>query len=146
ERPFALFPGRLRSVRHGASVGSVSHVKSDGSEPKPDQIAAEVAAEPCNVADYERLARERLDPGAFGYYAGGAGDERTLRENVEAFSRWLLRPRTLVDVSSPSTETSVLGTRISMPLLVAPVAFQRIAHPDGEPGMARAAAAAGTAM
>jgi isopentenyl diphosphate isomerase/L-lactate dehydrogenase-like FMN-dependent dehydrogenase len=121
-------------------------VDSHGSEPKQDQIAAEVAAEPCNVADYERLARERLDPGAFGYYAGGAGDERTLRDNVEAFSRWLLRPRTLVDVSAPTTETTVLGTPVSMPLLVAPVAYQRIAHPDGEPGMARAAAAVGTAM
>ena len=54
--------------------------------------------------------RERLDPGAYGYYAGGAGDERTLRENVEAFSRWLLRPRALVDVSAPTTETTVLGT------------------------------------
>jgi isopentenyl diphosphate isomerase/L-lactate dehydrogenase-like FMN-dependent dehydrogenase len=115
-------------------------------EPGPDQLAADVAAEPCNVADYERLARERLDPGAYGYYAGGAGDERTLRENVEAFSRWLLRPRALVDVTAPTTETTVLGTRLSMPLLVAPVAFQRIAHPDGEAGMARAAAAAGTAM
>jgi isopentenyl diphosphate isomerase/L-lactate dehydrogenase-like FMN-dependent dehydrogenase len=119
---------------------------SSAPEPEPDQIAAEVGAEPCNVADYERLARERLDPGAYGYYAGGAGDERTLRDNVEAFSRWLLRPRALVDVSAPRTETTVLGTRISMPLLVAPVAFQRMAHPDGEPGMARAAAAAGTAM
>jgi isopentenyl diphosphate isomerase/L-lactate dehydrogenase-like FMN-dependent dehydrogenase len=114
---------------------------SYGSEPQPDHLAAEVGGEPCNVADYERLARERLDPGAYGYYAGGAGDERTLRENVEAFSRWLLRPRALVDVSGATTETTVLGTRLSMPLLVAPVAFQRIAHPDGEPGMARAAAA-----
>jgi isopentenyl diphosphate isomerase/L-lactate dehydrogenase-like FMN-dependent dehydrogenase len=121
-------------------------VDSYGSEPGPDQIAAEVAAEPCNVADYEQLARERLDEGAFGYYAGGAGDERTLRENVEAFSRWLLRPRTLVDVSATTTGTTVLGTPVSMPLLVAPVAFQRIAHPDGEPGMARAAAAVGTGM
>jgi isopentenyl diphosphate isomerase/L-lactate dehydrogenase-like FMN-dependent dehydrogenase len=117
-----------------------------GTDPSADPVLAEVAAEPCNVADYERLARERLDPGAFGYYAGGAGDERTLRENVEAFSRWLLRPRALVDVSAPATETTVLGTQISMPLLVAPVAFQRIAHPDGEAGMARAAAAAGTIM
>jgi isopentenyl diphosphate isomerase/L-lactate dehydrogenase-like FMN-dependent dehydrogenase len=119
---------------------------SHGSDPHQDHLSAEVVAEPCNVADYERLARERLDPGAFGYFAGGAGDERTLRDNVEAFSRWLLRPRALVDVSAPTTETTVLGTRLSMPLLVAPVAFQRIAHSDGERGMARAAAAAGTAM
>jgi len=102
--------------------------------------------EPCNVGDYERLARESLSEGAYGYFAGGAGDERTLRENVEAYGRWRLRPRALVDVSEASTATSVLGTDVSMPLLVAPVAFQRMANPDGEAGMARAAAAAGTIM
>ena len=85
-------------------------------------------------------------PGAYGYFAGGAGDEHTLRENVEAYRRWQLRPRALVDVSEATTATTVLGTQVSMPLLVAPVAFQRMAHPDGEPGMARAAAAAGTVM
>jgi isopentenyl diphosphate isomerase/L-lactate dehydrogenase-like FMN-dependent dehydrogenase len=102
--------------------------------------------EPCNVADYEAIARERLDPGAYGYFAGGAGDERTLEDNVAAYRRWQLRPRALVDVSDASTATTVLGREISMPLIVAPVAFQRMAHPDGEPGMARAAAAAGTVM
>jgi isopentenyl diphosphate isomerase/L-lactate dehydrogenase-like FMN-dependent dehydrogenase len=102
--------------------------------------------EPCNVADFEQLAREALEPGAYGYYAGGAGDERTLRDNVEAYARWHLRPRTLVDVSDASASTALLGTEITMPLLVAPVAFQRMAHPDGECGMARAAAAVGTIM
>jgi isopentenyl diphosphate isomerase/L-lactate dehydrogenase-like FMN-dependent dehydrogenase len=104
------------------------------------------SSQPINVADYERLAAERLDPGVHGYFAGGAGDERTLRDNVEAFGRWQLRPRVLVDVSEASAATSVLGMELEMPLLVAPVAFQKLAHPDGEPGMARAAAAAGTAM
>jgi isopentenyl diphosphate isomerase/L-lactate dehydrogenase-like FMN-dependent dehydrogenase len=103
-------------------------------------------AEPINVADYERLAAERLDPGVHGYFAGGAGDEWTLRDNVAAFRRWRLRPRTLVDVSEVSTATTVLGSELSMPLLVAPVAFQRLVDPDGEVAMARAAAAAGTAM
>ncbi|HWN21583.1 MAG TPA: alpha-hydroxy acid oxidase [Gaiellaceae bacterium] len=98
------------------------------------------------VADYERLAEERLEPGAFGYYAGGAGDELALAGNVEAWRRLRLRPRVLVDVSEVSTATTVLGTQVSMPLLVAPTAIQRLAHPDGEPGMARAAAAAGTLM
>jgi isopentenyl diphosphate isomerase/L-lactate dehydrogenase-like FMN-dependent dehydrogenase len=102
--------------------------------------------EPINVADYERLAAERLEPGALGYFAGGAGDERTLQANVEAFARWHLRPRVLVDVSAASTATTVLDTPVSMPLLVAPVALQRMLHPDGEPAMARAAAAAGTIM
>jgi 4-hydroxymandelate oxidase len=102
--------------------------------------------EPLNIWDYERLAAERLDPGAHGYYAGGAGDELTLRDNVEAFRRWQLRPRMLVDVATCTTATTVLGQEVSMPLLVAPVAFQRVAHRDGEIGMARAAKAAGTVM
>jgi isopentenyl diphosphate isomerase/L-lactate dehydrogenase-like FMN-dependent dehydrogenase len=101
---------------------------------------------PLNVWDYEALAAERLDPGAHGYYAGGSGDELTLRWNVEAYTRWQLRPRVLVDVSGCTTETTVLGERLSMPLLVAPLAHQRVAHPDGEVAMARAAASVGTLM
>jgi isopentenyl diphosphate isomerase/L-lactate dehydrogenase-like FMN-dependent dehydrogenase len=101
---------------------------------------------PLNVWDYERLAEERLEPGAHGYYAGGAGDEVTLRRNVEAYGRWQLRPRVLVDVAGCTTATTVLGHELLLPLVVAPVAFQRVAHPDGEVGMARAAKAAGTAM
>ena len=97
-----------------------------------------------NVADFEGRAAELLDPGVHGYYAGGAGDERTLRDNVDAFSRWQLRPRVLVDVSGVSAETTVLGKPVSMPLLLAPTALHRLAHEDGEPGTARAAAAAGT--
>jgi isopentenyl diphosphate isomerase/L-lactate dehydrogenase-like FMN-dependent dehydrogenase len=98
------------------------------------------------VADFERIAESALEPGPHGYFAGGAGDERTLRENVTAFERWRIRPRVLVDVGEVTTETTVLGAPVSMPILVAPVAFQRLAHPDGEVGMARAAAAAGTLM
>ncbi len=101
---------------------------------------------PINVADYERLAAERLEPGVHGYFAGGAGDERTLRDNVAAFSRHTLHPRVLVDVGDVTTETTVLGTEVSMPVVVAPVAFQRLVDPDGEVAMARAAAAAGTIM
>jgi isopentenyl diphosphate isomerase/L-lactate dehydrogenase-like FMN-dependent dehydrogenase len=102
--------------------------------------------EPLNVWDYEALAAQRLDAGAHGYFAGGAGDELTLRWNVEAYMRWQLRPRVLVDVSGCTAATTVLGHQLSMPLVVAPVAFQRVAHPDGEVGMARAAASVGTAM
>ena len=99
-----------------------------------------------NVADFERVAAEKLDAGVLGYFAGGAGDERTLRENVEAFRRRRLWPRVLVDVSAVSARTTILGREISMPIVVAPVAFQPLAHPDAESGMARAAAAAGTIM
>jgi isopentenyl diphosphate isomerase/L-lactate dehydrogenase-like FMN-dependent dehydrogenase len=103
-------------------------------------------SEPVCVADYESLAESKLEPGAFGYYAGGAGDEQALAGNVAAWQQLRLRPRVLVDVETVSTATEVLGTSVSMPLLVAPTAIQRLAHPDGEEGMARAAAAAGTVM
>ena len=99
-----------------------------------------------NVDDYERAARASLDPGAFGYVVGGANDEWTLRENRAAFERWILRPRMLVDISEVTTTATVLGTESSMPLFVAPTAFQRTVHPDGELAMASGAAAAGTVM
>jgi isopentenyl diphosphate isomerase/L-lactate dehydrogenase-like FMN-dependent dehydrogenase len=99
-----------------------------------------------NVHDYERAAEDVLDPAAFGYFAGGANDEWTMRENRAAFERWVLRPRMLVDVSEVTTATTVLGTAGSMPLLVAPTAFLRMAHPEGELAMARGTAAAGTVV
>jgi isopentenyl diphosphate isomerase/L-lactate dehydrogenase-like FMN-dependent dehydrogenase len=99
-----------------------------------------------NVWDYEAAAVDLLDPAAHGYFAGGAGDEVTLRDNVEAFGRWQLRPRILAGLGEPSTATTVLGHDVSLPVLVAPVAYQRVVHPDGEIAMARAAAAAGTVM
>jgi isopentenyl diphosphate isomerase/L-lactate dehydrogenase-like FMN-dependent dehydrogenase len=99
-----------------------------------------------NVRDYERAAEERLDPAAFGYIAGGANDEWTMRENLAAFERWVLRPRMLVDVSEVTTATTILGTETSLPVLVAPTAYQRMAHPEGELAMARGAAAAGAVL
>jgi isopentenyl diphosphate isomerase/L-lactate dehydrogenase-like FMN-dependent dehydrogenase len=97
-----------------------------------------------NVRDYERAARERLEAGPYGYFAGGAADEWTLRENVRAFRRWQLRPRALVDVSAATAATTVLGEEVSMPVVVAPVGFQTLAWPDGEVAAARACAEAET--
>ncbi len=99
---------------------------------------------PVNLSEYERLAEAALDPRTFGYFAGGADDEQTLADNLAAFGRWRLRPRMLVDVGAASPAATLLGRPISMPVLVAPTAFLRLAHPDGEAGVARAAAAAGT--
>jgi isopentenyl diphosphate isomerase/L-lactate dehydrogenase-like FMN-dependent dehydrogenase len=96
------------------------------------------------VEDAERLAAERLEPGVLGYFAGGAGDEETLRDNRAAWRRWRLVPRVLTDVSAVTTGAEVLGAPVSAPILVAPTAFQRLLHPDGELASARAAAAAGT--
>jgi 4-hydroxymandelate oxidase len=74
----------------------------------------------------------------FDYYAGGSGDEWTLGENRRAFERWVIRPRVLVDVADIDPRTTVLGEEIAFPIMVAPTAFQRMAHPDGELATARA--------
>jgi isopentenyl diphosphate isomerase/L-lactate dehydrogenase-like FMN-dependent dehydrogenase len=98
--------------------------------------------------DYEEPARAKLPADVYGYIAGGAGDEWTLRENRRAFERWVLRPRMLRGYRDTDLDLSVelFGTRISMPVLVAPWAYQRLVHADGELATARAAARAGTAM
>ena len=98
------------------------------------------------VDDYEPLARDRLPPDVYGYYAGGAGDEWTLRENRAAFERLVIRPRMLTGAFPPDPSTELLGARIDAPILVAPWAYQRLAHPDGEVATARAASRAGTIM
>jgi 4-hydroxymandelate oxidase len=98
------------------------------------------------VDDYEPVARERLPPDVWGFFAGGAGDEWTLRENVRAFERWMFRPRFLRLTGEPDPATTVLGTPVSFPALVAPWAYQGLAHSDGERATARAAATAGTVM
>ncbi len=98
------------------------------------------------VADFERAAAEKLDAGVAGYFFGGAGDELTLGENVAAWKGWRLRPRVLAGLSVWRTGVEVLGGEVSMPVLVAPVAYQGLVDPEGEAAMARAAAAAGTVM
>ncbi|HET7573903.1 MAG TPA: alpha-hydroxy acid oxidase [Solirubrobacterales bacterium] len=99
-----------------------------------------------NVADAQREGEASLEQGPRDYFAGGAGDEVTLRENGEAWGRWRLRPRVLEDVREVSTRAELLGKPVEMPILVAPVAYQRMAHPEGEAGMSAGAAAAGTVM
>lgn len=97
-----------------------------------------------NLLELEDLARGKVPRPSFDYIAGGADDEVCLRRNREAYGNWALRPRVLVDVSKRDTSTTVLGQRVSMPILVAPTAFHGLVHPEGEVGTARGAAAAGT--
>jgi isopentenyl diphosphate isomerase/L-lactate dehydrogenase-like FMN-dependent dehydrogenase len=99
-----------------------------------------------SVADYERLAEEALEPGPWAYLAGGSADEWTLRENRAAYGRWTFRPRVLCDVSEVSTATTVLGNRLELPVVVAPVAYQQLYDPEGDCATARAAAAVGAGM
>jgi 4-hydroxymandelate oxidase len=92
----------------------------------------------------EAQARELLPIAHFDYFAGGAGDEQTVAENAAAWRRVWIRPRVMVDVSAVDISCELLGRRLELPLLLAPMATQRLLHPDGEPAAARAAGAAGT--
>lgn len=98
---------------------------------------------PVNLNEYEALARERLSPMVYDYFAGGANDEVTLTENTRSWQRLRLHPRVLVDVSHIDTSTTVLGQTVSMPVITAPCSFNALAHPEGECAVARAASAAG---
>lgn len=95
------------------------------------------------LAALEEQARQLLDPVHYDYFAGGAGDEITLADNEQAFTRLALLPRVLRDTSGRSIATNLLGDPSSMPLFVSPTAFHKLAHPDGERATARGVAAAG---
>lgn len=102
--------------------------------------------EPINIFDYETLAQTSLDAGTWAYFAGGADDEVTLQANRHAFEQVQLRQRVLVDVSTIEMKTSVLGIPIDIPVLLAPVGFQGLAHPDGECAPASVIGSAGSLM
>lgn len=97
-----------------------------------------------SLADFERLAEARLEKAAFDYIAGGSGDELTLSDNAAGWRRWRLRPRVLVDVSRVDTAAQVLGSELSLPIGLAPMAFQHHAHREAELATARAASRSGT--
>jgi 4-hydroxymandelate oxidase len=114
-------------------------------ELRPDPLEPE--AQPLlSLADYERAAARIMDSQAHGYLAGGATNETTVRDNVAAWNRLCIRPRMLVGVGTVDPGVTLLGRRRPHPVLVAPMAFQRLAHRDGERSTARAAAATDTIM
>lgn len=109
-------------------------------------IARQAYEWPVEADDWERAARERLEPGPFGYIAGGAGSEATMRANREAFGRWRIRPRMLTGNAQRDLTADVLGRRLPAPLLLAPIGVLSIAHEDGEVGVARASASSGVPL
>ncbi|MET9261195.1 alpha-hydroxy acid oxidase [Amycolatopsis sp. NPDC004079] len=96
------------------------------------------------IAELEAIARERMEPAHYDYYAGGAGEEATLRANEEEFRRRVLVPRALRGVGKRDLTVEISGSTMSMPILVCPTAFHRLAHSDGELATAQATAEAGT--
>ena len=98
------------------------------------------------VAEFEAIARERLPAGAYVYVSGGSGDERTMRDNIEAFTRWQFIPRVLVDTTRRDLSTTLLGRDVALPVGIAPFALQGLLHPEGEVATARAATSANIFM
>jgi 4-hydroxymandelate oxidase len=96
------------------------------------------------VDDFEAEARARLPQAAYDYYRSGADEEHTLRRNRDAFARWEIAYRVFVDVSAPRVATTVLGTNVATPILIAPTAYHKLAHPDGERATMGAAADEGS--
>lgn len=135
-------PRESELVPDGASAVEICPVETGGRRTPPERIPREIAA----VADYVPRARARLDDNAWAYIDGGAADELTLRWNRESFDRLRLKPRVLAPVAGGHTRTRLFGAEYAHPILLAPVAYQRLAHPEGELAAAQAAAATDTAM
>jgi 4-hydroxymandelate oxidase len=110
--------------------------------PPLDQIPSEIAA----AADYESYARERMTPSAWAYISGGAADELTLAGNIAAFQQLRLRPKVLADLAQASTQVQLFGHTFDHPIMLAPVAYQKLAHPQGELAAALGASAMGAGM
>jgi 4-hydroxymandelate oxidase len=117
-------------------------VPGDGAEGRPAAGGplGEPQSGPLSLAELERFAAQRLSPGALAYYSGAACDEVTLADNIAAFRRWRIRPRVMVDISARDLSVMVLGRRWPAPVMVAPLALHRLADPEGEVAVARAAA------
>jgi lactate 2-monooxygenase len=115
----------------------------DGTQVQNEIYVSGQSPWPVGAEEWEARAAAALEPGPFGYIAGGAGDEATMRANREAFERRRLRPRMLTGNVQRDLSVEVLGTRSPFPFFLAPVGVLSIAHPDGELAPARAAAEAG---
>src|SRR3954451_20377116 len=117
------------------SVLRFRRIEVDGNKRRLARVA--------NVDDLRAIAKRRLPHGVFDYIDGGAEDERTMRANRDAFARMTFRPRILREVGAVDLSTTLLGQPLAYPLVLAPTGFTRIADPQGELAVARAAARAG---
>lgn len=124
----------------------VRDVSADAPDCDPLPALTAIPADIRSLAAYERRARQHLPPASWTYLQEGSGDDLTLAENRNAFDRIGLVPRVLQDLRQGTTQMALFGTRHATPLLLAPVAYQRIAHPDGELATVRAATAMGIGM
>src|SRR5262249_24726898 len=124
-------------VSFGQYLNTPQGAQKDALKPLADAV---------NLFDFEPLARSRISPMAWEYISGGAGDEVTLRWNRESFDRIRLRPRILIDVSRLDTRVNLFGREHPFPILLAPTAYQRMIHPDGEIATVKGAGSADATM
>jgi 4-hydroxymandelate oxidase len=150
ERHTLIF--RATTMGENASLGACSILEAgavlpDGTSVQPHKAVharrqkgeeASSASKLINVKDFQDKARTILPQPVFDYYAGGSGDEVALNRNANVFDRMTYSPQVLVDVSKVSTQIELLGRTLSSPMLVAPMAMNRLAHPEGEVAVARA--------
>jgi isopentenyl diphosphate isomerase/L-lactate dehydrogenase-like FMN-dependent dehydrogenase len=113
---------------------------------KQADVRRSTSPEPINLFEFETAAKEILPKAEYDYIAGGATDEISVDRNRQAYASWALRPRVLRDVSALDLSTTVLGTKIKLPVLIAPCGGHKRAHPEGELATYRAAAACGTVL
>ena len=137
---------RRQALRSAGQMAALSLIPG-GSHAQPRTTSPPgLPAEILNLSEVETLAKDRMDPVAWEYFASGNADDITLRWNREAFERMGLRPHFLGDLSTLKTGTTLLGQELPYPILLAPAAFQRVIHPDGEVAVAIGAAARKTTM
>ncbi|MBM3176828.1 MAG: alpha-hydroxy-acid oxidizing protein [Bacteroidetes bacterium] len=129
----------------GLTAGALSSARAGNPEVIPNPLPP-ADPEALNIFELEQVAKEKLPTIAYDYYRSGAWDEVTLKSNRESYEKLKIHYRVLVDVADRDLSTTVFGQKISFPIMVAPTAFHKLAHPDGELATARAAVNTGTIM
>lgn len=140
-----MFVSRRNALMSGVALGA-SALLGKSASAAPGALPRPLPGPLLTLEDYERAARDRIDPVTWEYIASGAADEITVRWNVDAYRSLRLVPRQLRDVSTLDLGVTLLGQRLAHPILLAPTACHQLAHPDGERGTARGARAAGAGM
>ena len=128
------------------AAAGVLPTASRGETQQNSEAAAALGPEFACLTDFEPVAKQRMSPMAWDYVTGAAADEITVKANREAYQKIRLKPRVLVDVSALDTRVTLFGKQHASPILLAPTAYHKLAHPEGELATARGAGAAGTTM
>lgn len=127
--------------------GTLAKSTDQGSNaPLPEKNTPPPLTHIINLHDFEEVAKQHLPPNAWAYYSSGADDEYSKRENAQSYQQVLLRPRILRNIPAVDTTTTILGHQVSLPVYISAVGLAKLAHPEGECALARAAGKEGLAQ